>query len=56
MHATVVDHGAKDHNNRSYKVCMTKIDCIITRTGCHIKQTPISTEQYLQGKLNKVRN
>ena len=41
-HDTVVECGTRGHD-RSYKIHMTKTDCIWTRTAHHIKQP-----QYLQ--------
>ena len=53
MHSTLMEYGFRDHNNRSYKVHMTKTGCIITRTAHHIKQIQISTELYLCDEITK---
>ena len=56
MPGTLVEHGIKEYNKRSYKIFIIKTSHIITRTACHIKQKPISAEQYLLGEITKVKN
>ena len=36
---------------QSYKICIMKTCRVVTRTELHIKQTPISTGQYLRDQL-----
>ena len=52
----MVDHGTRNHNNRSYGVCMTVTGCIKIRTANQVKQSPISTEWYLYGKVTEGKN
>ena len=33
-HCKVIEHGTQDHNSKSYKICMTKMGCIIMRMMC----------------------
>ena len=56
MHGKVVEHGSRDHHNKSYKIHMTKTSHIITRTTHCVEQTPISTEQDLHDDITKVKN
>ena len=56
MYGRVVDHGTKEHNNKSYKIYVMKTGCIITCTACQIKETLIPTEQYLHDELTMVEN
>ena len=56
MHGTVVEHGTEAHNNRLYKICGKKTNCIITRTACHIKHILVAAEQYLANGVTKAEN
>ena len=47
--------GNQNHNNWSYKVCMTRVGWLITRYSKHFKATPITSEQYLRDWLSKHR-
>ena len=56
MHSTVVEHANQDQRNKSYKIYMTKTRGIINRTAHHIRQTSISTEQYLCNEMTKAKH
>ena len=53
MYGTIVRHGSDDHYNRSNKIQITKMDCIITRTKIHVRSTPIKAEDYLRKEVLK---
>ena len=46
-HGTVVGHISDDHHSRSYRISVSKVGHIITRTSRRIKSTPI-TAYYLE--------
>ena len=41
------------HNGSSNAICIIQMGRMVTRTMRHMKQTPISSEQYLQGHIAK---
>ena len=53
MHGTIVEQGSDDHSGRSYKIQTTKVGFTITRTLSHVKDTPITAENYLRNKISK---
>ena len=38
-HQTIIGHGSDNHQGRSYKIKVTKMEFLITRTNRHIKTT-----------------
>ena len=46
------NNSRKGHNNRSYTIHITKTGLLITRNSRHVKQTQITTEQYLWDLLD----
>ena len=44
-HSAVVDHDIKEHNNRPYKIHVTKTGHMITRIVHHIKEMPLTIEE-----------
>ena len=53
IHGMIEGKGDQNHHGRSYHICITKSDRLVTQNRQHIKQTPISAEQYLWDKLHK---
>ena len=52
-HGTTVGAWDHNHNNRSYRIRITRTGCIVTRNSQHIKTTPITAEQYLRDQLTQ---
>ena len=48
--------GNAHHIDRSYKIRVMKIGCIIIRSSRHIKITPVTPEQYLRDQIIKNRS
>ena len=48
MYGTMMQYGRDEHNDRSYRVPVMKIGCIISRMKRHVRATPISTEDCLR--------
>ena len=51
MHGTVVRQGSYDHHERSYRMRVSKMGHISTRTNRHIKTTPIMLDEYLRKEV-----
>ena len=47
-YGTIVDYGSDDYHGRSYKLRVTKMGHIITKTKRQIKTIPITAEEYLR--------
>ena len=53
MHSMITEHGANDHNERSYRIQIKKMDRIVTMTVRHVRVAPILTEHYLRDLISK---
>ena len=52
---TVVEKDDPNHNDRSYKIHVTKNGWLINRNSKYVKVTLITAEQYLRDQLSKGR-
>ena len=52
-HGIITEHGDDEHNGRSYKISITKMQTVVTRTARYVKPTPISVEQYFRDQMSK---
>ena len=53
MYGTVVGHGSNNHHGRSYKIRVSKMSHIIIRTNRHVKNIPITVEEYMRNEVTK---
>ena len=52
-HGTLMSHGDHNHNNRPYKVQLTKTSHVIVRNSTYVKTTTTRAHQYLQEQEKK---
>ena len=53
MHETIIGYGAEDHNERYYRIRVTKSGHAVVRKKRHMKTTPILAEDNLRNEMSK---
>ena len=53
MHGTIVGQRSGNNNGRSYKIKVTQMGCMITRTKRHMKATTTTAEHCLRNEVMK---
>ena len=53
MQETEVWYASDDHHGRSYKIQVTEMSHITTRTRRHVKITQITAEEHLRNEVSK---
>ena len=53
MHGTIIDNSDNDHNSKSYRTQITKMDRVVTRTARHLSTASILAEQYHKDQMSK---